>query len=56
MKQNRTVPLRSIADTTKHVSAPPARKLVDKPGEWPWSSWRFYFLNDSSLLPVDPIL
>ena len=35
---------------------PVVRKLVDQPGDWPWSSWRFYFLNDSSLLPMDPVL
>ena len=35
---------------------PIVRKLVDKPGDWPWSSWRFYFLNDASLLSMDPIL
>jgi REP-associated tyrosine transposase len=35
---------------------PVVRKLVDQPGDWPWSSWRFYFLNDCSLLPMDPIL
>jgi hypothetical protein len=23
---------------------------------WPWRSWGFYFLNDASLLPMDPIL
>jgi putative transposase len=30
--------------------------LVEKPGDWPWSSWRFYFLNDASLLTIDPML
>ncbi|HXJ95675.1 MAG TPA: transposase [Terriglobia bacterium] len=24
---------------------PVKRRLVSTPGEWPWSSWRFYFLN-----------
>jgi hypothetical protein len=23
------------------------------PEEWPWSSFRFYYLNDSSLLSMD---
>ncbi|HEV2349666.1 MAG TPA: hypothetical protein VG028_07470, partial [Terriglobia bacterium] len=32
---------------------PVARKLVEKPGDWPWSSWRFYFLDDSSILSID---
>ena len=35
---------------------PVTRKLVDQPGDWPWSSWRFNFLNDRSLLPMDPVL
>jgi REP-associated tyrosine transposase len=35
---------------------PVVRKLVDQPGDWQWSSWRSYFLNDTSLLPMDPIL
>src|SRR5690242_14870238 len=26
---------------------PVTRKLVSSPGEWPWSSWRFYFLQDA---------
>jgi hypothetical protein len=32
------------------------RGLVAQPGEWAWSSWRFYFLNDASLLTMDPML
>jgi len=35
---------------------PVTRKLVEKPGDWPWSSWRFYFLNDASILPMDRML
>jgi hypothetical protein len=23
---------------------------------WPWSSWRFYFLNDASILAMDRML
>jgi len=22
--------------------------LVKEPGDWPWSSWRYYFLQDAS--------
>jgi hypothetical protein len=29
------------------------RELVAAPGEWPWSSWRFYYLNDGSVLEMD---
>jgi len=27
--------------------------LVKEPGDWPWSSWRFYFLQDGSVLEMD---
>jgi hypothetical protein len=33
---------------------PVNRGLVKQPGDWAWSSWRFYFLNDTSLLAMDP--
>jgi hypothetical protein len=32
---------------------PVKRGLVKEPGDCPWSSWRFYFLQDVSLLPMD---
>ncbi|MGH9357611.1 MAG: REP-associated tyrosine transposase [Terriglobia bacterium] len=32
---------------------PVKRGLVDSPERWAWSSSRFYFLNDSSILPMD---
>ncbi len=32
---------------------PVKRGLVSEPGDWPWSSWRFYFLQDASVLPMD---
>jgi hypothetical protein len=35
---------------------PVKRGLVKQPGDWPWSSWRFYFLNDASLLATDTVL
>ncbi len=28
--------------------------LVKEPGDWPYSSWRWYYLGDASLLPIDP--
>jgi len=34
---------------------PVMRGLVNEPGDWPWSSWRFYFLEDASILPMDPL-
>jgi putative transposase len=32
---------------------PVTRGLVSSPGDWPWSSWRFYYLEDSSILAMD---
>ena len=32
---------------------PVKRGLVNSPDQWPWSSFRFYYLNDSSLLAMD---
>src|SRR5690348_5906487 len=34
---------------------PVTRRLVGSPGEWPWSSWRFYFLKDTSLITMDRV-
>ena len=34
---------------------PVERRLVETPGDWPWSSWRFYYLQDSSVLAMDRI-
>lgn len=34
---------------------PVKRGLATEPEAWPWSSWRFYFLNDTTVLPMDPI-
>ncbi|MGA2986224.1 MAG: hypothetical protein ABSG32_20660 [Terriglobia bacterium] len=27
--------------------------LVSSPAQWPWSSWRFYYLEDASILRMD---
>jgi REP-associated tyrosine transposase len=35
---------------------PVKRGLVSQPEDWPWSSWRFYYLADSSILSMDPII
>jgi REP element-mobilizing transposase RayT len=32
---------------------PVKRKLVSSPDQWPWSSFRFYYLSDSSVLSMD---
>jgi len=34
---------------------PATRGLVSSPGDWPWSSWRFYFLEDTSLITMDRV-
>jgi len=34
---------------------PVKRRLVQKPGDWPFSSWRFYYLGDASLLAMDRV-
>jgi len=34
-------------------SNPVSGGLVSSPGDWPWSSWRFYFLQDASILRMD---
>ena len=34
---------------------PVARKLVDHPKEWPWSSWSFYAKREAGLVPIDPV-
>jgi len=32
---------------------PVKRGMVASPDQWPWSSFRFYYLEDSSVLPMD---
>ncbi len=32
---------------------PVKQGLVSSPNEWPWSGFRFYYLNDSSVLSMD---
>jgi hypothetical protein len=32
---------------------PVNRRLVKEPGDWPWSSWRFYYLGGASVLLMD---
>jgi putative transposase len=34
---------------------PVQRRLVSSPEQWPWSSFRFYYLQDASLLAMDPM-
>jgi len=32
---------------------PVKRGLVAQTGDWPWSSWRFYYMEDRSILAMD---
>ena len=32
---------------------PVERKLVEEPGQWLWSSWHNYYLDDESILRID---
>ena len=34
---------------------PAKRGWVKEPGDWPGPSWRFYFLQDASLLAMDRV-
>jgi hypothetical protein len=34
---------------------PVKRALIAQPGDWPWSSSRFYYLGDRSLLAMDGV-
>jgi len=31
---------------------PAKRRLVRKPREWPWSTWRFYYSNGASVIAM----
>ena len=32
---------------------PVTRRLVSSASDWPWSSWRYYFLQDESIIAMD---
>jgi hypothetical protein len=32
---------------------PVKRRLVSSPDQWPWSNFRFHYLNDSAVLTMD---
>jgi putative transposase len=34
---------------------PVTRRLVSSAAQWPWSSWRFYYLEDRSVLEMDRV-
>ena len=37
-------------------SNPLKQDLLKHPGDPPWSSWRFYFWNDASVLAMDKMV
>jgi putative transposase len=47
---------RLMQDLNYMHNNPVKRGLVHSPEEWPWSSFRFYYLNDSSLLSMDKLV
>jgi putative transposase len=43
-----------LQEKLDYMHANPAKRgLVRSPEEWPWSSFRFYYLNDASVLRMD---
>jgi putative transposase len=45
---------RKIREKLNYMHNNPVRRgLVARPADWPWSSWRFYYLGDSSVLAMD---
>jgi len=57
--QRRYVPF-NVFTEKKHMpkldymhNNPVKRRLVNSPDQWPWSSFRFYYLDDSSVLSMD---
>ena len=58
-RQRRYVPF-NVFTEKKHMQKldymhnnPVQRRLVSSPHQWPWSSYRFYYRNDSSVLAMD---
>jgi len=59
--QRRYVPF-SVFTNRKHQEKldymhnnPVTARLVSSPDQWMWSSFRFYYLNDSSVLAMDRV-
>jgi hypothetical protein len=57
--QRRFYPFSVFSDKKYHEkldymhNGPVVRRMVQAPGKWPWSSWRFYYLEDDSILRMD---
>ena len=47
---------KKVREKLEYMHANPvARKLVDHPKDWPWSSWSFYAKGEPGLVPIDPV-
>jgi len=47
---------RKVEEKLNYVHNDPVKRgLVKERGDWPWSSWRFYFLRDASMLAMDRV-
>ena len=47
---------KKVREKLEYMHANPVtRKLVNHPGEWPWSSWSFYAKGEAGLVPIDPL-
>ena len=47
---------KKVEEKLKYMHNNPVKRgLVKELGDWPWSSWRFYFLRDASLLAMDRV-
>jgi hypothetical protein len=47
----------SIPGAGAYVHGNPVKRgQVSSPDQWPWSSFRFYHLNDSSVLSMDRLV
>ena len=59
-EQARTLGLETshkLSEKVDYIYFNPVRRgLVDEPGDWQWSSFRFYEYGEQGLLPVDPSL
>ena len=57
--QRRSYPFEVFSEKKLHAKLdymhnnPVARRLVSYPADWPWSSWRLYYLRDASIARMD---
>jgi len=45
-----------VREKLEYMHANPiAKKLVEHPKDWPWSSWSFYANGEAGLVTIDPV-